>query len=450
MEALAAGGAAAEAVWEELTRAMDAAYGELARSQAELEVRNAELAESREFADSVIASMSDVLVICDPEGRIEDVNPALEHLTGRKRRALRGTPLLDLFADDASRRRARCLVGKGRPGIVQDCEVALAGRDGQPLPVTLNCTPRYGRGGKAKGLVLTGRPVGELRRAYTALSEAHEALRRAQADLVQAEKLASLGRLVAGVAHELNNPISFVLGNVHILDKYARRLRAYLAAVHAGESAEKLAALRERERVDRVLADLDSLVAGTVEGAERARAIVDSLKRLAAPEREPHTEIDLVAVVRRAVHWVQRGQSSPLQVIFDLPQTLPVRGTADHLQQAVMNLVRNAVDATTGVRPARLEITGAAAAGRVRVAFRDNGPGIAREHLPRLFEPFFTTKPVGAGIGLGLAIAHGVVERHGGQIEAGNASEGGAVFTVDLPACSAARPDRHTPATKAA
>jgi two-component system sensor histidine kinase HupT/HoxJ len=295
--------------------------------------------------------------------------------------------------------------------------------------------------------VLTGRPVGELRRAYTELSDAHAALRRAQADLVQAEKLASVGRLVAGVAHELNNPISFVLGNVHVLAKYAGRLRTYLQAVHAGESAKALAALRERERVDHALADLDSLIAGTVEGAERARVIVDSLKRLAAPDREPHAEVDLAAVVRRAVHWVERGESAPLQVSIELPETLPVRGSADHLQQAVMNVVRNAIDATADRRPATLAITAATVGDTIRVAFSDNGPGIAAADLPRLFEPFFTTKPVGAGIGLGLAIAHGVVERHGGRIEAGNAPGGGAVFTIELPRPDASRRRRPAAAT---
>jgi two-component system sensor histidine kinase HupT/HoxJ len=434
MAALAAGGAAAESVWEELTRMMDGAYEALAHSEAELAERNAQLAEAREFGDSVIAAMSDVLLICDRDGRIEDVNTAFEHLTGRKRATLRGAALLDLFADDEARRRAQCLVGKGRPGIVQDCEVSLAGRDGQPVPVALNCTPRYGRGGKAKGLVVTGRPVGELRRAYTALSEAHAALRRAQAELVQAEKLASIGRLVAGVAHELNNPISFVLGNAHVLDKYVRRLRAYLVAVDAGRPAEEVAGLRASGRIDHVLADLDSLVAGTVEGAERARTIVDSLKRLAAPEREPHTDVDLVAVVRRAVHWVQRGQDARLAVDIALPDAMPVRGSADHLQQAVMNVVRNAVDATREVASPRVCVYGGVANGRAQVSFADNGPGVAPEHLARLFEPFFTTKPVGAGVGLGLAIAHGIVERHGGRIEVANAPEGGAVFTLELPA----------------
>jgi two-component system sensor histidine kinase HupT/HoxJ len=450
MAALASGGAAAEAVWEELTRAMDAAYDALARSEAELEARNAELAESRQLSDSVIASISDVLVVCDPEGRIEDANPALEQLTGRKRRTLRGAPLVDLFADEAARHRVRCLVQKGRPGIVQDCEVALVGRDGQPVPVTLNCTPLVARGRRAKGLVVTGRPVGELRRAYTELSEAHAALRRAQADLVQAEKLASVGRLVAGVAHELNNPISFVLGNVHILAKYAGRLRTYLEAVHAGVSACALATLREEQRIDRALADLDSLVAGTVEGAERARVIVDSLKRLAAPEREPHVEVDLAAVVRRAVHWLERGQSAPLQVSFDLPESLPVWGSADHLQQAVMNVVRNAIDATADRSPATLAITAKRVGDKVRVAFRDNGPGIAAADLPRLFEPFFTTKSVGAGTGLGLAIAHGVIERHGGRIEAGNAPAGGAVFTIELPGAIAPRVRRPAAGSKQA
>jgi two-component system sensor histidine kinase HupT/HoxJ len=474
MAALAAGGAAAQTVWEELTRAMDEAYAALAGSESALQERNAELADAREFADSVFASMSDVLVVCDREGRIEDVNPALERVVGKKRAVLRGLPLLELFADDEARRRVRCLIGKGRPGIVQDCEVALVGRDGGPVPVALNCTPRVGRDGRTQGLVLTGRPVGELRRAYKALSEAHEALQRAQADLVQAEKLASIGRLVAGVAHELNNPVSFVLGNVHVLGRYAGRIRTYLEAVHAGHSSDELARLRKELRIDHALDDLGSLLEGTMEGAERARVIVDALKRLAAPQREPRAEVDLAAVVRRGVHWVLRGRSvgfveaavhrvatgeidrldaAPaheerpteaghrLQVHFDLPEALPAWGCADHLQQVVMNLVQNAIDATAQVEVPKLAIEGRVGHGMVRIVFTDNGSGIAPEDLRRVFEPFFTTKPVGAGTGLGLAIAHGIVERHGGRIEAGDAPGGGVRITLELPDAESGRRD---------
>ena len=110
----------------------------------------------------------------------------------------------------------------------------IRGRDGSPLPVSLNCTPRLSGTGKLLGMVLTGRPVGELRRAYHALRQAHEDLKTTQQQLLQAEKMASLGRLVAGVAHELNNPISFVLGNMLAIRRYAARLQTYLEAVHSG------------------------------------------------------------------------------------------------------------------------------------------------------------------------------------------------------------------------
>ena len=130
MAALAAGGPQGEAVWAELVRTMDEAYAELAQYEAALEEKNAELAESREFTLSVLASMSDVVAVCDPEGRIQEANRALEHLLGRKARELHGIPLLELFADDDSRRRAHCLVAKCRDSGPGNCgcpDLARAG-----------------------------------------------------------------------------------------------------------------------------------------------------------------------------------------------------------------------------------------------------------------------------------------------------------------------------------
>ncbi|MCU0805041.1 MAG: ATP-binding protein [Burkholderiales bacterium] len=442
MAVLAAGGAQGEAVWAELVRTMDEAYAELAQYEAALEEKNAELAESREFTLSVLASMSDVVAVCDNEGRVQEANRALGHLLGRKPRDLQGTPIMELFADEESQRRAHCLVAKGRPGIVQDCEVSLRARDGTPVPVTLNCTPRYSRAGKVLGLVVVGRPVGELRRTYRELAQAHAELKRTQTQLLQSEKLASLGRLVAGVAHELNNPISFVLGNVHVLEKYLKRVRAYLDALHTGAPEKKLAALRAELKIDHVMADLDSLLAGTVEGAERTRQIVDGLKRFAAPGREPEEAVDLTEVLRRAAHWVERGTGTKMRVEFDLPGELRAWGSASQLQQVAVNIVQNAVDATASAASPRLRVSGRVERGTVRVTFHDNGPGVPAEHLARVFDPFFTTKSVGKGTGLGLSISYGIAERHGGRLAAANHPDGGAVFTLTLPtgAAAGARP----------
>ena len=127
---------------------------------------------------------------------------------------------------------------------VQDIEMLLKAANGSAIPVSLNCTPRYNGVGKMLGLVITGRPVGELRRAYQALRRAHEDLKTTQQQLIHSEKMASLGRLVAGVAHELNNPISFVYGNTVAMKRYAERLSRYLAAIHGERRVEQILAGR--------------------------------------------------------------------------------------------------------------------------------------------------------------------------------------------------------------
>ena len=119
-------------------------------------------------------------------------------------------------------------------------ELNLRDAAGQAVPVEVRCTPRHDHAGVRVGRVLVGRPVGELRKAYQQLQDAHAALKSAQQQLLHSEKMASLGRLVAGVAHELNNPISFVLGNVHALGRYCERLTAYLAAADTGQGAATL------------------------------------------------------------------------------------------------------------------------------------------------------------------------------------------------------------------
>jgi two-component system, NtrC family, sensor histidine kinase HupT/HoxJ len=276
----------------------------------------------------------------------------------------------------------------------------------------------------------------ELERSYQALSEAHEALKRTQQQLLHAEKMASLGRLVAGVAHELNNPISFVLGNVHALQRYTERLQTYLGAVHGGATADELDHARRRLRIDHLLADLPSLMAGTLEGAQRTADIVNGLKRFSAVDREERVEVELADVIERAIHWVRKGTAPAFVVDFEPQAGCTVRGSPGQLLQVMMNLVQNAYDAAAGRSDPALHISlrpDPHDPAWVEIRFRDNGPGIAPEHLARIFEPFFTTKAVGKGTGLGLSISYGIVERHGGQLLAGNPAQGGAELVVRLP-----------------
>ena len=424
-----------EQAWIEVIQKMDEVYNDLLQYEVALEEKNAALEESHQFIESVLTSMSDILIVCDRHGSIEEVNSSLCHFSGKTAEELVHHPLFDLFADDVERAKAREVFTRfGRDGV-HDCELFLRAGDGSTVPVSMNCTPRVSQTGKLMGMVVTGRPVGELRRAYQALRQAHDDLKRTQGQLLHAEKMVSLGRLVAGVAHELNNPISFVLGNVLSLQRYSQRLDRYLGAVHATDSAddEMLKRMREELRIDRILADMPHLIDGMIEGAERTRDIVDALKRFSAVDKMVPEQVNLNEVVERSVRWVVQSAAAKFVVDVDLPANLHCSGSSGQLQQVVMNLVQNACDATSNNPAAALKIAGKVENGMINLRFADNGPGIAEAHLGRLFEPFFTTKPVGQGTGLGLSISYGIVDRHGGQLSAANLPEGGAEFILALP-----------------
>ena len=435
-----------ESTWVDVIHKMDEVYAQLLADEAAREEKNAELERTQQFILSLLTAMSDVLLACDQQGLIEETNAALCALVGRPDAALRGTPAAALMmggaqGEDARRmREALAQSQTRRDGAV--VEVALADAMGQPVPVDFNCTPRLDHQGRVIGHVCVGRPLGELKRAYRALQEAHEALKRTQAQLLHSEKMASLGRLVAGVAHELNNPISFLLGNVSALRKYADRLEQYLGAVHAGPLPPELAALRQRLRIDAALADLPSVIDGMTEGAHRTADIVNALKRFSVIDRVERGPVDLGQVVEQAIHWVRKGAAPDFRIDW-APPAAPVQvlGSAGQLLQVMLNLIQNAADACAGRPEGRLRITlepPERPGGKLRLRFADNGPGIAPEHVARVFDPFFTTKPVGKGTGLGLSISYGLIDQHGGHLSLAPAAGGGAEFTVELPVAEAA------------
>jgi len=429
-----------ESTWLDVIQKMDEVYTRLIDDEVELEKKNAELEQSQQFIFSVLTSMSDVLVVCDERGLIEQANAALCELVGRREEQLRGSSLADLLADAASVDAARAAMDRSdAPRAGQGIELNLLDRAGQPVPVDANCTPRIGPNGRRVGTVWVGRPTAELKRAYHEMRAAHEALKRTQQQLLHSEKMASLGQLVAGVAHELNNPISFVLGNVHALRKYCDRLQTYMAALHAHEPEPVLQALRQKLRIEHLMGDLPSLIEGTIEGAQRTADIVHGLKRFSAMDSEERVPVNLVEVIERAIHWVQKGRPTPVDVRWQAGAPCTVMGSAGQLQQVMMNLLQNAFDAVGSPRTAApcVWVAMACEGEQVHVTVRDNGPGIAPEHLLRIFDPFFTTKPVGKGTGLGLSISYGIVEQHGGRLSACNAQGAGAEFQMELPRADA-------------
>ncbi|MEB0078720.1 ATP-binding protein [Pseudomonas sp. CCI3.2] len=425
-----------EDAWLEVIGKMDEVYSQLVQDEIALEEKNAELEQSQQFIAGLLSSMSDVLLACDPEGRIEESNNALRKLVGRDESALLGSPVYALLADSHSEEQLRkTLGGLRRPNTSATLELNFKDPLGAPLPVDISCTVRSVGTGRCVGHVLVGRPLGELKHAYRQLHEAHEALKRTQQQLLHAEKMASLGRLVAGVAHELNNPISFVLANAHVLGGYRERLERYLEAVNTNEPQEVRETLRRQLRIDPLLADLPSLIEGTIEGAQRTADIVSALKRFSAVDRESLGEVALNEVVERAIHWITRGSAPDLRIHWQPSGEPVVHGNSGQLLQVLMNLMQNAYDAAqaAGRETAELWISVEQDPHWVTLRLRDNGGGIAVEHLTQVFDPFFSTKPVGKGTGLGLSISYSIVERCAGRLIASNHPDGGAEFTLILP-----------------
>ncbi|MFA5951802.1 MAG: ATP-binding protein [Hyphomicrobium sp.] len=421
-----------EEAWIEVIQKMDAFYAELVHHQVELERKNAELEEAQQFIDGVLSAMTDVLIVCDREGTIERANNALERATGRPIRDLIGTSLATLFGGRADPL-PEFASALARATQIADRELALFDASGRSAPISVNCSERHDHRGVLAGYVLIGRPIGELRRTYEGLNKAHRELRDAQQQLVVSEKMAALGRLVAGVAHELNNPISFVFGNMHALKRYGERLTEYLQAIDKGYSPEDLQKLRKRLKIDRVLSDITPLVEGTLEGAERVSDIVQDLRRFSSMQSEPSEAIDLTRVVRTAVSWVTKAARLKPVVEFDMPEVLEVVGRKGPVHQIIVNLVQNAVDVMSGDPDPKIDISAVVRDRTVAISVRDHGPGIAPDVMARIFDPFYTTKKIGEGTGLGLYVSYGLAEELGGKLEASNHAHGGAVFTLSLP-----------------
>ncbi len=424
--------ATSENAWIEVIQKMDMVYADLVHYQVELEQKNAELEEAQQFIRSVLESMTEVLIVCDVQGRIQQVNQALEDLTGKPERELLKRPFNELFGLESLPQVAQFAEKLGSDAIV-DCEVNLLTLEGSTLPLAMNCSSRYDVKGRLVGMVLIGRPVGELRRAYEALNKAHRELKQTQEQLVHSEKMASLGRLVAGVAHELNNPISVVLGNMHALKRYGGRINDYLSEVGKHLEPELHQSLRERHLIDRIEADIEPLIDGTMEGAERISRIVLDLRRYSGVQRENPERFDLSQVVMTATEWVTKAAREKPEVSYEMPAELEIRGRQGQVHQILINLVQNALDVMEGQSPPRLSITCRRDGAHAWITVHDSGPGISETNLKKLFEPFFTTKAVGKGTGLGLYISYGLAHDMGGDLWAANHPDGGAVFTLLLP-----------------
>jgi signal transduction histidine kinase len=275
----------------------------------------------------------------------------------------------------------------------------------------------------------------QLRAANEELASAYRELQSAQMQLIQREKMASVGQLVAGVAHELNNPIGFIYSNVGTLEDFVSRLRAMLEVFRATPLPEPAqAAVQQRWetlKVDYALRYLDSMIQGIREGAERSRKIVRDLRVFARGQDEVWQSVDLHEEIESSLTLLNHLLKDRITIDRRFGALPAVECIRSQMDQVFLNLLANAGQAIVG--PGRISIETRTDGEQAVVVIADTGAGIAADVLARIFDPFFTTKPVGEGTGLGLSISYEIVKKHGGQLSAESPAGGGAVFTLRVP-----------------
>jgi PAS domain S-box-containing protein len=260
-----------------------------------------------------------------------------------------------------------------------------------------------------------------------------KAVRDREAQVVQSDRLASLGTLAAGVAHEINNPLTYVITNVGYVAERLASLAGELAAAPAGEAAPSGAGAR--------LEEIREALGEAQEGAQRVRQIVRDLRTYSRGDDEQEKRVDIWRVIEWSVNMTMNEIRHRARLVKDLGPVPGVRGTETRLGQVFINLLVNAAQAIAAGSSADNEIrisTMTDEDGRAVVCISDTGPGIPPDVLDHIFEPFFTTKPTGVGLGLGLFVCHGIIKGMGGTLTAESPPGAGATFVVTLPPALAA------------
>jgi PAS domain S-box-containing protein len=281
----------------------------------------------------------------------------------------------------------------------------------------------------------------QLGEAVKAERLALETLQKTQSTLVQTEKLAGLGQMVAGVAHEINNPLAFVSNNVAVLQRDVRGLSDLLTAYAEADALiakndpalhEKISGIAERVDLAYTAANIPEVLSRSREGLRRIQQIVKDLREFARLDAADLNEVDLNAGIESTLNIIRgHAKKKQVEILFEPGRLPPVSCYPAKVNQVVMNLVGNAIDASR--ENGKVIVRSSADNGLIRIEVVDSGHGIPPDIRQRIFDPFFTTKPPGEGTGLGLDISYGIVQKHGGSITVDSQVGQGSTFTVTLP-----------------
>jgi PAS domain S-box-containing protein len=408
-------------------------FEELEREIAERRRAEAALVTSERRYRQLTEGTRDAIVVAGQDGLITLFNPAASEIFGYSESEVLGQPLTILTSPVGGNGQSGDLERHFKPLIDRTGHRAaeLRGRrkDGELFPLELS---------------LTSLDLPEGTVYLAAIRDASER-RRLEARLIQSEKLASLGLLSAGVAHEINNPLAYISNNLALIERDIGSLKAAATACQNAQASVEPAESDFGRKLGQLRADVELLfeqhgieriLSSTRQGVRRVADIVQNLRDFARLDRAEYDRVDINAAVSGSVEML-RGRLNQSQIAVEahygeLPQ---VSCAPAQLNQVFLNLLVNAIQAieATSIGSGQIEVRTRASGSAVIVEIADNGCGISGEVLPRIFDPFFTTKPVGTASGLGLSISHGIVADHGGQIEVESTPGKGARFRIILP-----------------
>ncbi|HCI44533.1 MAG TPA: hypothetical protein DE315_03240 [Candidatus Omnitrophica bacterium] len=427
------------------------------------ERREAETQRNRLAA--TLHAVQDAVIITDIEGIIEYVNPAFERVTGYGVTEALGRKPNILKSGIQNREFYRNLWETILGGKIWTAVIVNKKKDGTLFTCEQSVTPikdATGRTVNFAGILhdITKRQEMEnnlkeanrdlvnrekaLRQTFQDLSTAHEALKTTQNQLVQSEKLASIGHLAAGVAHEINNPVGFISSNMEMLEQYiADYAKVLKMADHLKESVEQenlaktksiieeMARLNKEINLDYIISDTPKLLEHNRKGIERIRKIVNDLRAFSREDKNVMERVKIEEVIEGILTIVTSEIKYKARLEKDYGDTPPIECSPQRLGQVFINLIINALHAIEGT--GTIAIKTYTQDEFVCVDVRDTGKGIPPEILNKIFDPFFTTKPTGQGTGLGLSVSYEIIKKHNGSMTVRSKVGEGTTFTVMLP-----------------
>ncbi len=399
------------------------------------------LSEARLHA--LVSESQDMIMTIDSEGRIADINKAGALLLGYDGEdQVIGRPEADFWSNTQDRNVFMKLIQEN--GFVKNFEVILTRADGATIFGLESATLIRDSGGgvfQVHAMVkdITARIRDEQTRWKTniQLAEANQKLKESQALIVQREKLASIGQLAAGIAHEINNPLGFMKSNHSALARFVRKIEAFLRSVREGD-IQSLAEARAAYDIDYIQESLGKILEDLDEGIRRITEIVQNLRTFSRIDMaDSYTPFDINAGLQKAVILAQNEVKYSAEVSFKLEPLPPVECIEGEMLQVFLNIIVNAaqaIKAQSRAEKGKIQIRTGAAGDKVWIEVEDDGPGIPPEHQLKIFDPFFTTKPVGEGTGLGLSISYEIIVRkHKGSLTVQSEPGKGACLRIELP-----------------